>query len=410
MRLVLIIVPLVTLALALVGGFTLLWRFFLFMVVVLLLSYLWPRLSISSIDCQVKKSSHYCQVGDCFEEEFAVFNRSNIPTPFIEVQEATDLPGYQNMVAFNLSSRGFHSWRTNIYCQRRGQYSLGVLSTRVTDPFGFFPRYRHLGEHQTVIVYPAMLELPFFQALPHQEPRLGLRRRLSSEIGPNAARVREYASGDSLRHIHWHTTAHTGKLMVKDYDPDRSNYAFKNIWIIPDMHQSSQLGEGDETTEEYSITVAASLAKKYIDSGKRVGLIASGDQPYLFLPEAGEQHLQHILQALALMKATGKVPIDTLLTSEIGRFDADSAVIVITPSDNQGIRMPLRRMVNRGTIVIAILLDSISFGGATSGANAARSLISSGLNVYVIRRGLEIARALDSRVVSSRIQYIGDKA
>jgi uncharacterized protein (DUF58 family) len=409
MRLVLIIVPLVTLALALAGGFTLLWRFFLFMVVVLLLSYLWTRLSIGSIDSQVKKSAACCQVGGCFEEEFAVINRGRIPTPLIEVQEATDLPGYQNAIAFGLSSRGSHRWRTSIYCQHRGQYSLGVLNTRVADPLGFFPRHRQLGEPQNVIVYPEILELPFFQVLPPKEPGLGLRRLLSSEIGPNAARVREYASGDSLRHIHWHTTAHTGRLMVKDYDPDRSHHAFKNIWIIPDMHEASQMGEGNETTEEYSMKVAASLAKKYIDSGKKVGLIASGDQSYLFLPEGGDQHLQPILQALALMKATGPVPIDTLLTSEAGRFDTDSAVIVITPSDNQGIAAPLRRMVNRGTIVIAILLDAISFGGITSRANAARSLISSGLNVYVIRRGLGIARALDSRMAFSHIQYIGDK-
>lgn len=408
-RLVVIMVPLIMLAVALAGGFTLLWRFFLFLVVVLLLSYFWPRLSIRGIGSQVKKSAECCQVGEYFEEEFIVFNRGRIPAPVIEIQEDTDLPGYRNTEAFSLFPRSSHGWRTRVYCQRRGQYHLGALTGRVTDPLGFFPLNLRLDERQSIIVYPATLELPYFQALPLQEPGQSPRRWLISEYGPNASRVREYTSGDRLRHIHWHTTAHTGRLMVKEFDPDRANYAFKDIWIVLDMHRSAHLGKGEATIDEYSITVAASITKKYIDSGKRVGLLASGDRSYLFLPEAGDQPRQHILKALALIKATGEVPIDTLLASQAERFEAGSAVIVITSSDNQRIATPLRHAVDRGVIVIAILLDSLSFGGRTGAANIARSLISSGQHVYVIRRGLEIARALDSRLISSRLQYIGDR-
>ena len=96
-----------------------------------------------------------------------------------------------------------------------------------------------------------------------------------------------------------------------------------------------------------------------------MGLIASGDRPYTFLPEAGDRHLQHMRQALALMRAAGDVPIDGLLASEAGRFGAGSVVFVITTSDNQSIAGPLRRAVNRGAMVTVILLDSLSFGGDT---------------------------------------------
>ena len=409
-RLALIIIPLLTLAVALAGGFTLLWRFFIFLVVVLLLSYLWSRLSIRGIDGRVEKPLSRSRVGERFGEEFAVFNRGRLPTPLIEAQEDTDLPGYRNTLTFNLSSRDSHTWRTEVHCRRRGQYHLGALAVKVSDPLGFFPRQRYIGESQDIIVYPAMLELPFFQALPRQEPGAGPRRWLASEASPNASRVREYVSGDRLRHIHWASTAHTGNLMVREFDPDRSNYAFKEIWIVLDMHLVSQLGEGDEATEEYGITIAASLAKKYLDSGKRVGLIASGDRPYLFLLNSGDGHLQHILESLALIKAAGRVPIDALLESGAERFDAGSAVIIIMPSVNPGIAAPMRQVINRGAIVTAILLDSFSFGGGVSPANTPRNLISSGFHVYTVRQGMEIARALDSRLLSSRMQHIGVKA
>lgn len=409
-RILLIVIPAVTLIVALAGGFTMLWRFLIFMAVVLLLSYLWTRFSIRNIDGRVNIDSGDCQVGDGFKEEFTVFNRSRLPTPLIELREDADFPGYHNTAVISLWPRNSYNWRTRVNCQRRGKYYLGALSARVTDPLGFFPRQSRLGQRQDIIVYPRTLDLPYFQALPRQALRMGTSRWLISEAGPNASRVREYVSGDSLRHVHWHTTAHAGRLMVKEYEPDRSNYAFKDVWIVLDMYRASQWGEGEESTEEYSITTAASLARKYINGGKRVGLIAYGDRPYTFLPEVGDQHLQHMLQGLALMRAKGDVPVNALLTSEWGRFEAGSVVIIIAPSDSRGLVTPLRRAINRGVIVTVILLDSLSFGGRTGAANIARRLVASGLHVYVIRQGLEIARSLDSRLTFSQIQYVGDKA
>jgi uncharacterized protein (DUF58 family) len=402
-RRVVIVVPLIVLALALAGGFTWLWRFFVLLAVVLALSYVWSRLSARSIDGRAKKPSDRCQVGESLEEEFTVSNHSRVPSPLIEAREDTDLPGYRNTVAFSLAAYESRSWRTLAGCRRRGIYSVGGLTVRVSDPLGLFPVEKTLGNCHDVIVYPQTLELPFFQALPRQEPGQSPRRWMASEAGPSAARVRDYTSGDSLRHIHWHTTAHTGRLMVREFEPDRSSYNFKNIWIVPDMHRASRFGEGDATTEEYAITIAASLAKKYISSGKQVGLLAAGDRSYLSLPEAGDEHLRQILLSLALMKAEGEIPMDTLLASQLDRFEAGSAVVVIMPPVRREVAEPLRRAMNYGVIVTVILLDPISFGGETGTESMARSLVSSGLHVYVMRRGAEISRALDSRLHYARV-------
>lgn len=405
-RAVIIIALLVLLALALTWGFVLIWRLFFLSVLVLLLSYLWARLGIRGITGEVKKSPEYCQVGERLEEGVTVFNRSKIPKLLVEVQENTSMPGHNNMAAFNLSSNSFYRWQSQVYCQRRGRYSIGSFTAMVSDPFGLFSTRRNFGEPQSILVYPATLELPLFQPLSSDKPGAASDRWLVSEVGPSAARIREYTSGDTLKHIHWHSTAHTGKLMVKEFDAELSDYAFKDIWIIPDMHQASQLGNGDEATEEYCITIAASLIKKYIDNDKQVGLIASGDQHYTFPPETGERHLWHMLDVLALMKATGEMPIDQLIAEEIERFGGNSAVIIITPSANERTFAAFRHLKDRGAIVVVILLDSTSFGGTVSAAKATPSLVSSRLQVYVVRRGDDLARALDSRAVVTRLRYI----
>ena len=398
-----------TLVLALAGGLTMLWRFFVFLVVLLFLSYLWLRLNIRHIDGRVENIPRYCQVGEQFEEKFTFVNRGRLPTSLIEARENTDLPGYRSAATFHLTSQGSYSWLNKVSCTRRGEYRLGNITARITDPLGFLSVNQQFGLSEYIIVFPATLEVPFFQALPHQEPGANPRRWFASGSGPNASRVREYSRGDSLRYIHWRTTAHTGNLMVKEFDPDRTNYFFRDIWIILDMQRTSQFGTGDETTAEYGVTIAASLAKKYLESGKKVGLLASGDRSYLFLPEAGDEQMQNIMRSLALVKPAGEVPVDAMLMSQEDRFENGSAVIVITSSDIKRMGMPLRRIINRGTIVTAVLLDAVSFGGKTGAVDTARGLISSGVHAYIVRRGADITRALDSRFVSSPLQNTGVK-
>jgi uncharacterized protein (DUF58 family) len=400
----------VALALALIGGLTLLWRFVVFAAVLLLPSYLWPRLSSRAIGVSVTGTPELGQVGGGFDVDFTVRNRGRLPTPLVEASEATDLPGYENAAVFSLGSRGQHAWHQRVSFRRRGRYTLGALDVRLADPLGLFPVVRRLGEPREVLVYPATLELPHFQASPQLAPGLNRRRWMASETGPGAARVREYASGDSLRHIHWPTTAHTGELMVKEFDPDRTSYSFKNMWIVTDLCGGMSVGEGDETAEEYAVTIAASLARKYLDGGKHVGMIVSGKTPALFPPDSGERYLERLLRALALVKAGGDCSLGGRLAAEAERFDEGTGLIVIMPSHCPTVTVPLRRIADRGAVVNVILLDSASFGApdgeARTGADRiARGLVTVEIPAYIVRRGDRLREAL-VRPAAGRISEI----
>jgi uncharacterized protein (DUF58 family) len=281
------------------------------------------------------------------------------------------------------------------------------MDITVSDPLGFFPVRQRIGRFREITVFPRTYELPHFQVIPRQEPGQSPRRWMASEAGSGASRVREYASGDSLRHVHWPTTAHSGRLMVKEFDPERSNYAFRSVWIIPDMYGPDRYGAGDETTEEYAITTAASLVAKYIRSGKEVGLIATGDRSVLHLAESGPGQEEQILYSLATLRSAGRVPIDTLLSAEVDRFEAGSAVVVIMPAGSGDIVTPLRRAINRGSLITVVLLDTQSFGGDTAAEADMRFLQNAGVNVYTIRRGEYIPGALDSRFLSDGVTSIG---
>jgi uncharacterized protein (DUF58 family) len=394
-----------TLALALATGSIMLWRFFIFLVALLFMSLIWMRMNVRRIDGRVTKLSRSCRVGERFEQEYTFYNRGRLPTALIEVREDTDLPGYRGTATFHLPAQGSYSWRGEGIGRRRGSYDMGNFIVKVSDPLGFFSIKERIMNKRSIIVYPTAIDLPFFQALPRQEPGASKRRWFTSESGINAARVRQYISGDSLRNIHWRTTAHTGNLMVKEFDPDTVNYSYKDIWIVLDMHEMAHCGEGEESTEEYAVTIAASLVKKYIDSEKNVGLIASGDRSFLFLPDTGDEHLAELMQTLAVIKANSRLSLDALLASQEELFEPGAAVVVITPSGN--IQACLRRLASRSTVVTAVLLDAATFGGKVSAADTARSLVAGGMYVYIVRRSAELGRALDSRFILSPLPYAG---
>ncbi len=403
-----IIVLVLALALALAGGMTMLWRLFIFLVVLLAASYFWLRLLTRQIEGRLDKTMQFSRVGDYFEETFTVINSGRLPMLLFEAVEITDLPGYRNDVKFSLPSWGSYTWNTRDLCRRRGQYHIGSLKAKIYDPLGFFYVTRDLTDVKYVNVLPSVIELPYFQVLPRREPGLNNRRWFAGEPGHNASRVREYTSGDSLRHIHWHSTAHTGQLMVKEFDPDLTRtYYFNDVWIILDMHRDIGFGTGEDTIAEYGITIAASLVKKYLESEKKVGFMASGDHSYIFPPDDGDIHAQKINQALAMLKPSGEVHLENLITSQEERIASGSAVIVITPSDYHRLGAPLHRLLSRGSAVTAILLDAVSFGGKTAAADTSRALAAAGINVYIVRRGAEISRALDVKYLSSAAQYTG---
>jgi uncharacterized protein (DUF58 family) len=403
-----IVVLVLTLVLALTGGMTMMWRLFIFLIVLLTASYVWLRMVSLRLEGTLDKAPPFCRVGETLEETLTVTNRGQLPIFRCEAAEITDLPGYLNRARFALPSRGSYSWQSKGLCRRRGQFKVGRLKVKLFDPFGFFYVTVDVGDTKYINVLPAVLDLSAFQVLPRREPGLNTRRWFAGEPGLNASRVREYVSGDSLRHIHWHSTAHTGQLMVKEFDPDLTKaYFFNDVWIILDMHRDTAFGTGEESTTEYAVTIAASLVNKYLENEKKVGFMATGDRSYVFPPDNDMIHALRINEALAVLKPQGAVPLETLIDSQENRVAAGSAVILITPAGYETLEAPVRRLLSRGSAVTAVLLDASSFGGKNAGADTSRALSSSGVNTYIIKRGMDLRAALDVKYLASAAQYQG---
>ena len=378
-------------------GFGLFFRLIYILALTAALAFVWNWLSVRGMEVRVERRTRRARVGDDIEERITVRNASAFPKSTLEVEDATDMPGYSNGRAISLPARGFRSWRTLAPARKRGVYKLGPVRVSNSDVFGLFRRDRDFGGQDDLIVYPRVYDLPDFAVPPGFLTGESDARRRSRDLTPHAASVREYAFGDSLSRIHWPSSARTGRLMSKEFDLGLAS----DVWIVIDLHKDVQAGELEESTDEYAVSIAASLALKYLRAQLPVGLAAHGDERYILPADAGAGQHERIMEMLARSKAEGGAPLEDLIAREEQAWGARSSVVVITPSHRPAWTTAVRELGRRRVNVTAILVDGESFGGMFRTMDAAAPLYEAGVAPYAVRMGDSIPAAL-ARPLSAR--------
>lgn len=371
-------------------GFWLLFRLAYVLLATIPICYLWARFNVSNLDLEVERLVDRAQVGQYAEERITVYNESAFPKVWLEVDDPSALPEHRPGRVVSLRGKSRRSWRARTLLKRRGVYPVGPATVSSGDPFGFFYVTRTFARTASVIVYPGFIDLPHFTVPPANLPGEGRFRKRTHYVTPNASGVRDYEPGDSFNRIDWKSTARTGRLMVKRFELDPAS----DIWLVLDLQGRVQAGEGDESTEEYGVKIAASVARFFLNANRNVGFMAFGQRLDIIEAERGGQQMTHILEALALSHAAGDVPVGDLLNVEGRRFGRHTTLVVITASADQSWVMSLLTLSQRGVKVAAVLLEASTFGGANSSLMVVSSLAAADIWTYLVKQGDDLSNAL----------------
>jgi uncharacterized protein (DUF58 family) len=344
----------------------------------------------------LSRQQHYgwVHVGDLLEERFSLRNSSFLPVLWVEIDDQSDLPGYSAASVRSADPGQNLQWRTEGTCRQRGVFTLGPWQAQMADPFGFFEVSQHYASIRSILVYPPVVHLPAVQLPKGSAMGTGRTSRRALEATTNAAGVRAYSPGDSLSRVHWRSTARRDELMVKTFDLEPSG----DLWIVLDLDGAVQAGEGDESTEEYAVILAASLANRMLQQNRAVGLVAYGvagapdapdalPLPTIVQPRKGTDHQWRILEALAIVRAGGHWPLDRVLTEMDRNLGRGMTLVVITPSCEPawvgGLLPPMRR----GVAPSVVLLDPRSFGGHGNPGALSALLADLGIPCHPIVKG-----------------------
>jgi uncharacterized protein (DUF58 family) len=167
-----------------------------------------------------------------------------------------------------------------------------------------------------------------------------------------------------------------------------------DLWILLDLDQNVHAGEGEESTVEYAVSLAASMASQVHSRGRQVGLIANDSKGTILEPHRAVRQDRLILDYLAVANADGRTPLTQTLAWDRIRRLPRRAIAVITPSaDPEWVRM-LQAVRGRRTAMIVFYLDGASFGGADQNPSFD---LGQDVDLYVIRKGDDFARLMRTR-------------
>ena len=386
----------VLVVLALSSSSAVLFKLLFGLLAVPLLGYAAIVFSARRLTGEVRRLTPYLQVGETLEEQITLRNLHWFPKLLLEAEHDTRPFGMSGRVLtlWPYSSSG---WTVSKHCERRGLYTYGELVITSRDPLGLFKRTMRVGEKQTALIYPATVDLSGFFVPAGRGWTEGMVRGRTSMPSAIAAAVREYIPGDSTSHIHWRATAHAGKLMVKELEREPSGPA-DAVWVLLDLDSRVQAGEGSESTVEYGVTIAASVAKRFLDSGRTVGLVLSGEERTVIRPGSGLMQVGRALQALALIEPGEAGTVVDAASAAAAELSQNATVVIVSSAPLGDVAAAAIILETSGASVVPVIVEAASFEGVAPERDASYRLPGTALDAYVVHKGDEIQRRLDYRL------------
>ncbi len=334
---------------------------------------LWERYALTRIEYRRRLSTKRAFCGEELLFELEVANRKPLPLPWVEIddeipEEITFLKGKTTQShktarvhLTSLLSLGWYHRVKRLYpirCDQRGYFTFGPTRICSGDLFGFSRQEIEFSDIDRLIVYPRIvpLEQP---ALPSKQPIGDIRTKRHIFQDPILTMgIRDYHFGDSLKRIHWKTTARLGKLQTKVFEPTTS----VDMGIFLDVRTVQPPGWGTVTQSlELAVMAAASIANHAMSAGYRVGLYANQRQQPIgelvrIPPSQHADQMMYILEALAQIHSSESMPIARFVSLESRNLPWGSTLVLITAVPTESLLATLLRMKRVGRRVALVLV------------------------------------------------------
>ncbi|MBN1913811.1 MAG: DUF58 domain-containing protein [Candidatus Omnitrophica bacterium] len=337
--------------------------FFLVLLSLSGVSVIWILLGYLFVEVDLERNFSYkIEEDDYLDIEVKIKNRSFLPlfNFVLEDHLACAQEGDRGRKAFleYIRPRSSISVKYGCFCPLRGRYLIGPFKVYIFDPLGIFFLKKTRRAYSEIFVYPQTFNIRQFPALKKgAAPWFGIEASRASGDEHEFYGVREYRPKDPVKKIHWLSTARKNRLIVKQYQ----RHVFCRATLIFNLNQESNYGAGRHSLAEYTVKIAASVAKYLIEQGVSLEIIAHA-QEMLHLPfNKGPEHLQNILRALTVAKAESGVSTLKIFQEFYRYIPPDSSLIVIMPDTDQKYLFSMLALKERNVSFIPLILLSSTF-------------------------------------------------
>lgn len=278
----------------------------------------------------------------------------------------------------------------------RGRHRFGPVRLSIADPFGLAEAGLALEEQQALMVYPRLVDLErlFFDggAGPEHGRRLLLRR----PVGFDLHSVRDYQQGESLRRVHWPSTARRGSLMVKELEDSPRD----EVALLLDGDPAAVAGSPPDSSFDVAVRVAGSVLLAQVRRGRRCVLVLNTAERETHAVSSDGPEWQRALELLAAAEPDARGPAAVLLQSaESPAVRSLELVVVTSRVERSLVDRLLERAVTRRPVALIYVEPESFAGGRRSREPDLLRLQAAGVPIAVVRQGEDIATALGGAAV-----------
>ena len=325
----------------------------------------WSGRALKSVLVQ-REFNNRAFINDKITIRLTLINSTYLPVVWLRLADSMPVEIVGAEVFRRVLTLGPHARRSYEYVLqpgRRGYYQIGPLFLYSGDVLGLAEERARQGSIEHLTVYPRIL--PFTEIkLPSRSPMGTLRHHQPIFEDPTRIRgKRDYVAGDSLRRVDWKSTAITGRLQVKLFEP---SIALETA-IFLNLYDEDYYYRSRNDATELGIVTAASIAAWVIGKKQTIGLVTNGidilsddGSPAPKLPpEKGRSHLMRILDVLARIQMTKSNSFVQLLQRERPRLAWGTTVILVTGNADHAVFDELFQMRRAGLNVVLILCGHV---------------------------------------------------
>jgi uncharacterized protein (DUF58 family) len=352
------------------------------LVLAVVLALAWVRLSARPPHVSRHGAIRNVIEGDDVRIDLVVEARSPVPPPTLVAHERPGRLPERRVELYRAGRRRF-AGGFELREVPRGRYAFDTVRLTIEDPFALARASLAQGERQALVVYPRLVSLTRLFSEGRAQAQDGRRLLLRRPTGYELHGVRDYVEGESLRNVHWRSTARRGRLMVKELEDAPSD----EVAVLLDGDELGAAGESFDV----AVRAAGSILQAHVRRGRRCSLVVnSATREVQSVASEGEWH--RALEVLAGAEPTARTRAFALLQLDGGVIARSLELVVVTSRVDVPLvdRLVQRSLSRRGT--------SLVYVEATPGPEPQLlRLQSAGIPVAVIRPGDDLAAALGGR-------------
>ncbi len=196
----------------------------------------------------------------------------------------------------------------DVHPVKRGEYSFGAVNVFIKSPIGFVQKRFRFSQDMMVPVYPSFMQMRKYEllAISNRLTDAGIKKIRRRGNNAEFEQIKEYVGGDDYRTINWKATARKNKMMINQYQDEKS----QQVYSVIDMGRVMRMPFEGLSLLDYAINSSLVISNIAMLKQDKAGIVTFSHKVQSVLTaDRRNAQLQKILELLYNQK-TGYLESD----------------------------------------------------------------------------------------------------